>query len=128
METVNPNIQSLSAEKEKDARMWAMLCHLSTFVGIIIPLGNIFGPLLIWQIKKDEFPETNYHGKEALNFQISMTLYLIVSGILVWLLIGIVFLIILGILDIIFTVIAAVKANDGIRYRYPLSIRFISQT
>ena len=125
MDNENPNVQAINQMKQKDSRMWSMFCHLSTLLGLVVPLGNIFGPLLIWQIKKDEFPETIHHGKEALNFQISMTIYLIVSGILVLLLIGIAFLIILGILDIVFTIIAAVKANEGVRYRYPMTIRFV---
>lgn len=109
----------------KDQNTWAMLCHLSALAGFIIPLGNILGPLVIWLIKKDEFPLVADQGKEALNFQISMTIYYIVALILIIVLIGFVLLIGLGIFSLIFTIIAMVKANEGTAYRYPLCIRFI---
>ena len=109
----------------RDENMWAMFCHLSALAGFVIPLGNILGPLVIWLIKKDEYPLVNDQGKEALNFQISMTIFLIVSAILIIVLIGIVLLIGLAVFDIIVTIIAMVKANEGVAYRYPLNIRFI---
>ena len=78
---------------DKDARLWAMLCHLSTFAGMVgIPFGNILGPLIIWLIKKDEYPFVDDQGKEALNFQISMTVYLIVSVLLCFVLVGFILL------------------------------------
>jgi uncharacterized Tic20 family protein len=59
---------------ESQARMWNMLCHLSALAGFIgIPFGNILGPLIVWQIKKNEFPSVDVHGKAALNFQITVT-------------------------------------------------------
>jgi len=109
----------------RDANMWAMFCHLSALVGFIIPLGNIIGPLVIWILKKDEYPLVNENGKEALNFQISMTIYIIASIILIIVVIGIPLLIALGLFELIAIVIAAIKANDGITFRYPLTIRFI---
>ena len=109
----------------RDANMWAMFCHLSALVGFVIPLGNIIGPLVIWILKKDEYPQVNENGKEALNFQISMTIYIIASIILVIIVIGIPLLIALGLFELIAIVIAAIKANDGITFRYPLTIRFI---
>ena len=115
-----------TASTTKDERTWAMLCHLSTLAGFIIPFGNIIGPLVLWLIKKDEFPLVNDQGKEAVNFQISMTIYIIASIILIFLLVGIPLLIGLGLFDLIVTVIAAIKANEGARYRYPLCIRFVS--
>lgn len=115
-----------SAATTQDQNMWAMLCHLSTFAGFIIPFGNIVGPLLIWLIKKDEFPLVEDQGKEALNFQISMTIYIITSIVLILLVVGIPLLIGLGLFDIVVTVIAALKANQGEKFRYPLAIRFIN--
>lgn len=110
----------------KDERMWGMFCHLSTFAIFFFPtLGNIVAPLIIWLIKKEEYPFVNDQGKEVLNFQISMTLFMIGAGILCIFLIGIPLLIGLAIFDFIVTIIAAVKANDGEKYRYPINIRFI---
>ena len=119
-----------SKETNKDARMWGMICHLAALAGIVVPvIGCIIGPLIIWQIKKEEFPFVDKQGKEAVNFQISMSLYLLVSAIL-WIplsfvCIGVVIPVAISIVDLIFLLIAAVKANDGELYRYPLSIRFI---
>ena len=114
------------ATSKKDENMWAMLCHLSTFSGFIIPLANIIAPLIIWSMKKDEFPLVEHQGKEAMNFQISMTIYFICAAILILILIGIPLLIGLATFDIIVTIIAAVKANEGTKYRYPLAIRLLN--
>ncbi len=113
-------------ELNKDARMWAMICHLSALAGLVVPVvGCIVGPLVIWQIKKEEFPFVDEQGKEAVNFQISMLIYGIVAGLLCFACVGFVLLPAVAIFDLIFLLIAAVKANDGYHYRYPLTIRFI---
>jgi uncharacterized Tic20 family protein len=111
--------------QSKDERMWAMLCHISALAGLIIPFGNIIGPLVIWMIKREEFPLVADQGKEVLNFNISMTIYFIVAAILIIVLIGIVLLVILGVFFLIMTIVGAVKANEGTQYRYPVTIRFI---
>jgi uncharacterized Tic20 family protein len=109
-----------------DDRMMAMFCHLSALIGFVIPFGNIIGPLIIWLIKKDQSPLVDQHGKEAINFQISMTIYIIASIILILVLIGIPLLVFLGLFELVVIVIAAVKANEGQLYKYPLSIRFLN--
>jgi len=109
----------------KDERTWGMLCHLAAFSGFIIPLGNVLGPLVIWLIKKDEMPFVNDQGKESLNFQLTMMIALIISAILVVVLIGFALLAILAVFQIIVLIIATIKANEGVRYRYPYAIRFI---
>ncbi len=111
---------------DKDERMWGMFCHLSALSGFIIPFGNIIGPLIIYSMKKDEYAFVADQGKESLNFQISVMIYMIVSGILVLVAIGILMLFAVGLFSLILTVVAAVRANDGEYYRYPLCIRFIS--
>jgi len=119
-----------SKEVNKDARMWAMICHLSALAGFVVPMiGNIVAPLIVWQIKKEEFPFVDEQGKEAVNFQISMSLYMLISA-PIWILlsfvcIGVLIPVAISIVDLIFLLIAAVKANDGHHYRYPLTIRFI---
>lgn len=113
-------------EITKDDRTWALLCHLSglaVFTGI--PFANIIAPLIVWMIKKDQSWFVNDQGKEALNFQISLTIYVIIAVVLVFLLIGIPLLFVLGIGGVILMVMAAVKANEGVTYRYPLTVRFI---
>ena len=118
-------IRSGELEPNPEARQWAMLAHLSTFAGYVLPFGNIIGPLVVWLMKKDELPFVDEHGKEALNFQISMTLWIAISIASIFCFVGIVTTPILVVVDIIFTIIAAVKANSGEPYRYPMTIRFV---
>ncbi|MBE9203830.1 DUF4870 domain-containing protein [Synechocystis sp. PCC 7339] len=110
---------------DPESRNWAMIAHLSTFAGYLVPFGNIIAPLVVWLMKKDELEFVNDQAKEALNFQISILIYVIVSGVLILLLIGIPLLIAVLVFDLVVTIMAAVKANEGIRYRYPLKITFI---
>ena len=109
----------------KDERTWAMLCHFSAFAGLIFPFGNFLAPLIIWLIKKEDLPFIEDQGKEVLNFQISMTIYLLISGLLCIILIGIPIVIGLVIFCFIITIIAAISANDGKAYRYPMNLRLI---
>lgn len=111
--------------EESQERTWGMVCHLSALAGFIIPFGNIIGPLIVWLIKKDESPFVDDQGKESLNFQISITIYCIVAAILILIIIGIFLLIGLGILALVLIIMAAVKANSGEKFRYPLTIRLI---
>lgn len=108
-----------------DERMWGMLCHLSGFAGYLVPFGNILGPLVVWLIKKDQYAFVDDQGKEALNFQISITIWTIVALILCFVIIGIPLLLAVLLFDVVMTIIAAMKANAGEYYRYPLTIRLI---
>jgi len=75
---------------DKSANTWAMACHLSALAGFIgIPFGHIIGPIVFWMLKKEQFPVVDENGKEALNFQISVTIYGLVCALLVLVLIGI---------------------------------------
>lgn len=103
-----------------------MLCHLSAFAGFVVPLGNIWGPLVVWLIKREQDPEVDAHGKESLNFQISITIYMVVSAILVLVLVGILLLIGFTIFWFVVVIVASIRANAGEFYRYPLTIRFIT--
>ncbi|MCP4259167.1 MAG: DUF4870 domain-containing protein [Planctomycetes bacterium] len=117
-----------SKELNKDARMWGMICHLAGLCGLIpiVPvIGSVIGPLIVWQMKKDEFGFVNDQGKEAVNFQISIVIYTLVSGLLCLTCIGIFLLPVVGVFYLVFLLIAAVKANNGEYYRYPLIFRFI---
>ncbi len=115
----------MAEAENKQANTWGMLCHLLAFCGFVIPFGNIIGPLIIWLTKKDAFPFVNEQGKESLNFQISMTIYAIIAWLLCFILIGIPLLIAIAISQIILVIIASIKANDGVSYHYPISIKFI---
>jgi uncharacterized Tic20 family protein len=107
------------------ARNWAMICHLSALFGYVLPLGHIFGPLVVWLLKGPAFPLVDAEGKSALNFQISMTIYFLVAAVLVFIAIGIPILIFLSLFDTILVIIAAVKVRNGEAFRYPLTIRFL---
>ena len=85
----------------------------------------MLGPLIIWLIKKDEMPFVNDQGKESLNFQLTMLIAVIVSAILMLVFIGFLLLGVLIIYQIIVVIMASIKANEGVRYRYPYTIRFI---
>ncbi len=116
-------------ELSKDTRLWAMFCHLAGLAGLlpILPaIGSVIAPLIIWQIKKDDHPFIDENGKEALNFQISIGIYALVSILLIPVFcIGAFLLTAVGIFNLVFMLIAAIKANNGFHYRYPLCIRFI---
>ena len=117
--------EQIESQPTKDERTWAMLSHFSALCMFIFPFGNILAPLIIWLIKKDEMPFVEDQAKEVMNFQISMTIYFIGSIILIIVLIGIPILIVLGIFNIIITIIAGIRANDGKSYRYPVNLRLI---
>jgi len=117
-------------EMDHDARTWAMICHLAglAFLLPVAPvIGGVIGSLIVWLVKKDQFPFVDEQGKEAVNFQITMLIYGAVSFIFWFICIGVFLTSAVGIVDIVLVVIAAMKANDGQHYRYPypLIFRFI---
>ena len=115
-----------SAAPLTNVRTWNALCHASALLGVFLHFpGHILGPLIVWLVKRGESPEIDAHGKEALNFQISMLIYNAISLVFCLVLIGFVFLVVLWVLNAVFVIIAAVEASDGKFYRYPLTIRFI---
>lgn len=83
------------------------------------------GPLVVWLVKRDDHPFIEMHAKEALNFNLSVLVYTVVGGVLVFVLIGIPLLIAIGVAWLVLTSIAAVRASNGEPYRYPLSIRLV---
>ena len=115
-------------EVSKEARTWAMFCHLSGLAGLlpVIPvIGAVIAPLILWQVKKQEHAFVDEHGKEALNFQISILIYEVVAALLCFACIGFILLPAVVVFDVVFLIIAALKANNGELYRYPLTIRFV---
>lgn len=110
-----------------NVRMWCMLEHATALVGFLVPVaGHIVGPLIIWLAKRNDSPEIDAHGKESMNFQISMLIWYCIAGLLCLILIGIPILILLHLLNIIFVIVASIQASEGKLYRYPLSLRLIS--
>ena len=110
-----------------NVRTWCVMCHLSALAGFVIPgAGHILGPLIVWLVKRGESAEIDAHGKEALNFQISMLIYNVVAGILCLIVIGFVLLAVLHVLNVVFVIIASLRASEGQIYRYPLTLRLIT--
>ncbi|HWK75296.1 MAG TPA: DUF4870 domain-containing protein [Povalibacter sp.] len=109
-----------------EERNWAVICHLSALAGLVVwGIGIILGPLIVWLVKKDTLPFVSDQGKEALNFQITVFLAGVVCTALVFLLIGVPMLAALAVFDLVFIIIAAVKASEGVQYRYPIALRLI---
>ncbi len=117
--------QEMVAPPEKEERTWGMLCHLLALSTFIIPLGSIIGPLIVWLIKRNEMPFVDDQGKESLNFQLTLFLMFCISLILMLVFIGIFLAIFLAIYMVIMVIVASIRANEGVMYRYPYTIRFI---
>jgi uncharacterized Tic20 family protein len=95
-----------------------MLCHLLGFFSFI-------GPLVIWLIKKNEDQFVDDQGKEALNWQITVVIAFAACFFLSFIIIGLFLMPIVGILNLVFIIIGSIKANEGVKYRYPFCIRLI---
>ncbi|MBW3566069.1 MAG: DUF4870 domain-containing protein [Acidobacteria bacterium] len=108
-----------------DARQWAMITHLSALTGLITGIGFLLGPLIVWLIKRDEYPMVDEHGKEAVNFQITVFIGFVIGGLLAIVLVGFVIMLAVGIAAVVFPIIAGIKANEGQFYRYPFTLRLI---
>lgn len=121
---------------ESEQRQWAMFAHLSAIAGAILTSGvggwgTFLGPLIIWLVKKDAMPFVDDQAKEALNFNITVAIVFFALWVLVFVTLGIGLVIaipawfVIGIAWLVFTIIAAIKANDGVAYRYPFSLRLV---
>ena len=117
---------------ESQARTWNMWCHLSVLSAFIIPFGNLLGPFLVWQLKKNEIPSVEAHAKAALNFQLTILIALVVGAaiafILAFVCVGYLLFPVVGAIalcGIILPIIAGVRANDGVEYKYPYTIEFL---
>lgn len=133
--------------RDQNVRTWSMLCHLSALLGLLWWPGIVIGPLIVWQIKKNELPEIDPHGKEALNFQLTFVILYFIAQIVLGIIAGITFgigllwgspftflgsglglLSLLGIITLValvLAVVAGIKANNGEPYQYPFSIKFV---
>ena len=105
-------------------RSWLVLLHLSLFLGHLVPFAGYVAPILIWQLMKDGHDEMDEHGRNVANWIVASTFYHLLFGVLCVALVGIPLLVLIVILAIIFPIIGAVKASQGIAWRYPGSPRF----
>jgi uncharacterized protein len=115
-----------TSTSSRDVRTWNVLCHATALAGFFVPwAGHILGPLIVWLAKRGDSPEIDEHGRESLNFQISMLIYNVIAGVLCLVLIGFVILAILHILNLVLVIVASIQASEGKFYRYPITIRLI---
>ena len=115
-----------------DTRYWAMGAHLSAIAGALVGgVASFVGPLVVWLVRREDDPFAAEHGREALNFNLTVLLVVVVGMILGFVTIGIGFIVIgplllvLGVLWLIWTIQATIAASNGQPYRYPVTIRFI---
>ena len=114
-----------SSAMSSDERMWGMLCHLSALTGFFSGIGFILGPLIVWQLKKDMDPFVDQQGKEALNFQLTFSIVMMICGLLAWILIGFPLMVLVSVVALVLVVIAGIRANEGKPYRYPFCWRIV---
>ncbi|MEZ6195471.1 MAG: DUF4870 domain-containing protein [Planctomycetota bacterium] len=113
-------------ELRPEEKTWGMICHLSSLAGYVIPLGWILGPLIWWQMKKDESSFVDDQGKEALNFAITFAIAIVVCIVLVAVFcIGAFLAPIVGTYALVLQIVAGIKASEGQRFVYPFTIRFV---
>ena len=113
-------------QRERDSRLWATLCHLMALTGLVSAgVGCFVGPLVVWLIKRNEFPFVDEQGKEAVNFQLTMLIAFVAAFMSLVLGLGLILLPLVGVFDVVMVVVASIKANEGVHFRYPLCIRFI---
>ena len=137
MNDINPATDAMGNGISAEEKQWAMFAHLSALAGGILTsgwagsIGCFIGPLIIWMVKKDTMPFVDDQAKEALNFNISVALVFLALFLLsvmtlgIGLIIAIPAWIIIGIAWLVFTIIAGIKAHEGVAYRYPLTLRLI---
>lgn len=155
----NIPLSKSTATLNDDERLTAMFCHVSSLlwlplllVGIPIPFANILLPFLVWLVKREESPWIDRHGRESLNFQISMFIYgllLLIAGVVIAIVLVLVFnsqppgtnisttilgFVLLGygsfllfwsLIQLVLVIWAGVRAQQGRKFRYPLTIRFL---
>jgi uncharacterized Tic20 family protein len=118
---------------DEQAQSWAMWCHLASLANFVLPsLGNIIGPLVVWLIARDRHPFIDDQGREALNFQITMTIALwlsaLIAGILTCVLIGLLLWPLVGLIwiySVVMPIVAGLQAKEGGLYRYRYNFRFL---
>ena len=120
-----PTVTTAPDAKESEARSWAMFMHLSVLLGKFIPVAGFIVPIVMWQMKKDSLPKIDEHGKAITNWILSLLIYSTIVTASVFFCIGVFLLIPLLIVAFVFPIIGALKANEGVVWKYPGSIPFL---
>lgn len=112
-------------DPERDARQWSFFLHLSQYAHTLLPLGGLILPIVLWQIKKNDHPSIDAHGKNVVNWAISLFIYFAVAIPLCFVLIGIPLVVVLGVAALVCPLIGAIKAHNGEIWSYPGAIPFL---
>lgn len=116
----------LGDDPSSDERNWAALAHVSGFAGLFVPFGNVLGPLLVWLLKREESGFVDDSGREALNFQLTWTVLLLLAIGSVFVGVGLLLVPVLALAWVILIVLATVRASEGEVYDYPLTVDLVS--
>ena len=117
--------QGPTALQTPDEKQMGMFLHLSQLINLLIPMGGVIAPIVLWQMKKYEMPALDAHGKMIVNWFISALIYAVVSGVLSIILIGFLGLLALAVLGVVYPIVGGIKANNGELWEYPLTIKFL---
>ena len=110
-----------------EERTWSAVAHLSALLGVLIPfIGNVLGPLVVWLVKRNDSEMVNEEAKEAMNFQITVSLSLLLCIPAMVIGVGGKLFILILLADLFFIIKAAVHASKGDSYSYPLTMQLIS--
>ena len=120
-----PTLPPAGGMPSPEEKNWAVFAHLAALSGYLVPFGWIVGPLVIYLIKKELMPFAAGEAKSALNFQITMAIAAVICIPLILVCIGIPLLILIALFDLVFIIVAAVRASDGMPYKYPIAFPFI---
>ena len=105
---------------QREINQWGMFMHLGLLAGYAVPLGGLVVPIVLWQLKKDESPQIDQHGRMVASAMVAFVLYGILAGLLCIVLIGFFLLPAVGICGVVFPIIGGIKAHEGEYWPYPL--------
>ena len=117
--------QPSGALQTAEQKQMGLFLHLSQLASLVIPVAGIVVPIVIWQTQKDKMPQLDAHGKMVVNWLISELIYIVISVILIFVLVGILTMLAVVVMGIVFPIIGAIKANNGELWEYPLTIKFL---
>lgn len=127
-EPISTKLSTALKQITTDVNLWSMFIHLSQFCGYLLPLAGLVVPIILWQVKKNDSPIIDQHGRIVANWIISSLIYYAVTGLLWFLLIGIPLFFVVVVICIVFPILGGIKANNGEIWEYPLSIKFFPVT
>jgi uncharacterized Tic20 family protein len=127
-EPISTKLSSALNQVTTDVNLWSMFIHLSQLCGYLLPLAGLVVPIILWQVKKNDSPLIDQHGRVVTNWIISSLIYYVVAGLLTFVFIGIPLLFVLVLICIVFPIVGGIRANNGEVWQYPMSIKFFPVT